>query len=66
MVQVFSEYSGLDVEFIKAITAHKEWYENRCPLRVSFLVDYFAVFSLAKDIQHRMAKVLVNVELGRI
>lgn len=44
------EYSGLDVEFIKAIAAHKEWYENRCPLRVSFPVDYFEVFSLAKDI----------------
>ena len=50
MEQVFSEYSGLDVEFIKAIAAHKECYENRCPLRVSFLVDYFAVLSLAKDI----------------
>jgi hypothetical protein len=47
MEQVFSEYSGLDVEFINAIAVHKEWYENRCPLRVSFLLDYFAVFSLA-------------------
>jgi hypothetical protein len=43
-------YSGLDVEFIRAIAVHKEWDENRCPLRVSFLVDYFAAFSLAKDI----------------
>lgn len=50
MEQVFSEYSGLDDEFIKAIAAYKEWHENRCPLRVSLLVDYFAVFSIAKRV----------------
>ena len=29
-------------------------------------MDYFAGFSVAKDIQHRMAKVLVNEELKEI